>query len=256
MSFARSVWTVWLRYFAVYRKNLWYGLVTTFVEPILYLMSFGFGLGGVIGEIDAGGGRSVPYRAFVLTGLFGQTLLFQAFFDAAYGGFVRMYYQKVFQAIAVTPVTLSEVLWGELLWCATRATLSASVVVAIGIAIGDFHLMGSLALVPFAFLVGLLFGALGMLIAGWARTIESISYPQYLLIFPMFLFCGVFFPLSNLPGWVQAVASILPLTSVLSIARALALGLEGTVWSVPLVLLWTVILVPAARRSMKRRLLA
>lgn len=256
MNFARSVWTVWLRYFAVYRKNLWYGLITTFVEPVLYLMSFGFGLGGVIGEIDAGGGRFVPYRAFVLAGLFGQTLLFQAFFDAAYGGFVRMYYQKVFQAIAVTPVTLSEVLWGELLWCATRATLSASVVVAIGIAIGDFHLAGALVLVPFAFLVGLLFGALGMLIAGWARTIESISYPQYLLIFPMFLFCGVYFPLSNLPEGVRVVASILPLTSVLSIARALALGLESTIWSLPLVLLWTAILVPAARRSMKRRLLA
>lgn len=255
MSFSRSIYTVWLRYFAVFRKNFWYGVITTFMEPLLYLASFGFGLGSVIGELNVDGGI-VGYRAFVLAGLIGQTVLFQSFFEAAYGGFVRMYYQKVFQAIAVTPITLSEVLWGELLWCSTRATVSASVIFIIGVAIGDFRPEGAIGLLPLIFLGSLMFASLGMLVAGWSKTIEAISYPQYLLIFPMFLFCGVFYPITNLPEWIQWPAQVLPLTPLLSLTRALVLDFRFEYWTVPLLLGWTCALVPLARKKMRSRLLA
>ena len=217
-----AIGLVWSRYFAVFRKNLSYTLMTTFVEPILYLLSFGFGVGSMVGDLHAGG-TTVSYRAFVLAGIVGQTVLMQGFFDAAYGAFVRMYYQKIFQAIAVTPVTLSEVLWGELIWCASRATLSASAVLLIGVAIGDFNPWGALALLPLCFLFSLIFSALGLFFAAKAETIESINYPQYLFVFPMFLFCGVFFPMTNLPGAFVHFAFFLPLTPVLSLSRTLTL---------------------------------
>lgn len=255
MSSFESIRTVWMRYFAVFRKNIWYGLMTTFVEPILYLASFGFGLGSIIGVIEVGG-ITVSYRSFVLAGLVGQTLLFTAFFDGAYGGFVRMYYQKIFQAISVTPVTLSEVLWGEILWCSSRAMLSASVVLLIGILLGDFSIGGAVLLAPVAFLVAILFSGLGMLVAALARTIESISYPQYLFVFPMFLFCGVYFPLQHLPSWVQGTAALLPLTPALSMTRALVLGFPLDVWALPFLIIWTVGLVAIARRAMTKRILA
>lgn len=258
MSGLRAVFIVWLRHYAVFRKDIAYGLVTTFVEPLLYLGSFGFGLGQVIGSIDAGdpAHAQVPYRAFVLAGLIGQTVLFTAFFEAAYGGFVRMYYQRIFQAIAVTPITLSEVLWGELLWCASRGTVSAAMILVIGAVLGDFSPWGCLVVLPVVCLAAVLFSAMGMLVAAVSRTIESISYPQYLLIFPMFLFCGVYFPLAQLPGWGRAIAALLPLTALLSLSRTLLLGFGAEWWALPLLLLWTLPVVPWARACMRRRVVS
>ena len=99
MTSANAVFCVWRRYFAIYRKNYLFGLITTFVEPALYLLSFGFGVGGMIGAISVGG-QDLTYRQFVFAGIVTQTIMFQGFFEAAYGGFVRMYYQKIFKAIA------------------------------------------------------------------------------------------------------------------------------------------------------------
>src|SRR6476660_144149 len=142
---------VWLRYFDVYRKSIVYSVVTTFVEPLLYLVAFGFGLGGMIKSIHADG-AAVSYRQFIFAGIVGQTILFQAFFEAAYGSFIRMYYQRVFQAIATTPITLSEVLWAELIWDASKATFASSAVLLIGTAMGDFSPLGALIALPLCFL--------------------------------------------------------------------------------------------------------
>jgi lipooligosaccharide transport system permease protein len=248
-----AIYAVWLRYFAVFRKNWFYGLVTTFVEPLLYLVSFGLGLGALIGTLHMGG-ASVSYRSFVLAGIVAQTVLLQGFFEAAYGGFIRMYYQRIFQAISVTPVTLSEVLWGEIAWGASRATFSACAVLGVGILIGDFSVVGALALVPLCFVFSAIFAAMGLLVAARSKTIESISYPQYLLVFPMFLFCGVFFPLSQLPLALQRVTWLLPLTPILSLVRTLALGFPLEIQAPFLVLFWVVLLVPVSRKLMMARL--
>ena len=244
---------VWLRYFDVFRKNLFYGLFTTYMEPLLYLLSFGFGLGAMVGPIHSDG-NTVPYRAFILGGIVAQTLLFQSFFESAYGGFVRMYYQRIFQVMAITPVTLSEVLWGELLWDASKATFGASAVLLIGVVIGDFSPLGALASIPLCFLGGLIFAGLGLWVSAVSTTIEDIAYPQYLAVFPMFLFCGIFFPLSNLPHIAQIFAWCLPLTSLLSLLRWLLLGFPFALRAIPILLFWSTTLVLLSRRTMIRRL--
>ncbi|HQT26081.1 MAG TPA: hypothetical protein PLK99_05705, partial [Burkholderiales bacterium] len=107
-----SLWgimQVWLRYFSVFYKGIGYYLVTTFIEPVLYMLAFGYGVGGLIGDLSTGGVH-LTYRSFVFSGIIAQTVLFQGFYEGAYGGFIRMYYQKIFHAISVTPITLSEVL--------------------------------------------------------------------------------------------------------------------------------------------------
>ena len=256
MSVADSLWgvrCVWLRYFDVFRKSLAYYLVTTFVEPFFYLLAFGVGVGSLVGSLQAGGDE-VSYRRFVFSGILGQTVLFQGFFEASYGGFVRMYYQKIFNAMAVTPITLSEVLWGELLWDAGKGTVAAGIVAAIGALIGDFPPYAPLVVLPVAFAASLLFASMGLAVAARSRTIEEISYPQYLLVFPMFLFCGVFFPVESLPRALQWVAWILPLTSVNSLMRTLTLGFPFQAWSVPILAVWLVALVAFSRRAMVGRL--
>jgi len=244
---------VWLRYFDVYRKSLLYSVVTTFVEPMLYLIAFGFGLGGLVKSIQVDH-AAVSYRQFVFAGIVGQTLLFQAFFEAAYGSFIRMYYQRVFQAIATTPITLSEVLWAEIIWDSTKATFACLAVLLIGTVLGDFSVAGALLTLPLCFVCAFIFSGLGVLVAARSRTIEDISYPQYLLIFPMFLFCGIFFPMENLPRILQWLAWALPLTSVVSLVRTLTLGFPFRVQALPILLLWLAVLVPWSRTAMTRRL--
>jgi lipooligosaccharide transport system permease protein len=248
-----GVWCVWRRFFRVFIKSLPYYLATTFLEPLLGLLAFGWGVGKLVGGLDVQGVH-LSYRSFVFTGIVAQTLLFQGFFEGAFGAFVRMYYQRIFQSIAITPITLSEVLWGELLWDTTKATVAAEVVVLIGVGTGNFPPQSLLTLLPICTVAALLFSAMGLTAAGMASTIESLSYPQYLLVFPMFLFCGVFYPIDNLPQGLQVLAWCLPLTSVIAIIRNLTLGLPLPGRALPIVLAWTVASVWVARRTMFRRL--
>ena len=256
MSVLDSLWAVrcvWLRYFDVFRKSLRFYLVTTFSEPILYLLSFGLGVGALVGTVKVHG-MEVSYRSFVFAGIIGQTVLFQGFYEASFGAFVRMYYQKIFGAMAVTPITLSEVLWGELLWDASKATVAAEVVTLIGVALGDFRPLALLTVLPVAFLSSLLFAGLGLTVAARAQSIDAISYPQYLIIFPMFLFCGVFYPIESLPVALQWLAWALPLTSVVSLVRTLTLGFPFQPWAAPILVAWLLLLVFFSRRSMFGRL--
>jgi len=244
---------VWLRYYAVFVKSLPYYLVTTFLEPLLYLVSFGIGVGSLVGNVHTQG-TELTYRSFIFSGVIAQTVLFQGFFEGAFGAFVRMYYQRIFQAVAITPITLTEVLWGELLWDATKGMVAAQVVALIGVLTGDFPASALLTLLPVTFLCSLLFSALGLAAAAYSRSIEELSYPQYLLVFPMFLFCGVFYPIDALPAVFQTIAWFFPLTSVNSLIRTLTLGLPFQIQSIAILLVWLVVLVTVAQRSMYRRL--
>lgn len=92
--------------------------------------------------------------------------------------------------------------------------------------------------------------------AAISRTIEEISYPQYLLVFPMFLFCGVFFPIEQLPAFLQPVAALLPLTGIAALVRFALLGLPVQAWDLVVPLVWLLVLVPLSRRMMRRRLIS
>ncbi|HXL72922.1 MAG TPA: ABC transporter permease, partial [bacterium] len=107
---------------------------------------------------------------------------------------------------------------------------------------------------PVCFLSSVLFSAMGLAAAGYSRSIDELSYPQYLLVFPMFLFCGVFYPIENLPSFLQKVAWFFPLTSVNSIVRYITVGFPLQIQAIPILLAWLITLVYIARRSMFKRL--
>lgn len=248
-----GIWCVWQRYYSAFLKSLGYYLLTTFLEPIFYLLSFGLGVGALVGGITTQGVH-MSYRSFIFSGIIAQTVLFQGFYEGSFGAFVRMYYQKIFQAIAITPITLSEVLWGELLWDTTKATAAAEVVALIGVVTGDFQPLCLLTILPVSFAGAFLFSAMGLASAGYSRTIDELSYPQYLLIFPMFLFCGVFYPVESLPKALQMIAWVFPLTSVNSLLRSLTLGLPFQLQAVPLLFLWLAVMAWVSRKAMFKRL--
>ena len=253
----RAIWLVWKRYFAIFRKSWVYGLVVTVTEPLLILFAFGFGLGRMMDDGVPFRGVQLEYREFVLAGVCGQAVLLQGYFEGAYGSFVRMYYQRIFQAIAVTPITLSEVLWAELFWDATRASFSAVMILAIGVAIGDFEPLGALLAAPLVCVGGLLFGSMGVFFSGLSKTIEALNYPQYLVAIPMFLFCGVFFPIEQMPLWLQPVVYALPLSALIEAVRGLTLPqLSFPWWTLGSLAVWVMILIPSARWAMTRRLVS
>jgi len=214
------LWKVWRRDFDVFMKTYKVNFFPPLLEPIFYLVALGFGLGGLIPQI-----QGIPYMQFIATGLVAISMMYGSFFECTYGSFVRMYYQKTFDAIIATPVSVEEVIAGELIWGATRSLINSAIVLAIVAAFGLISSPFSLFVPLFAFLIGLMFSALAMCFTAIAPNIDFFNYPGFLFITPMFLLCGTFFPLSLLPQAVQTFALVfLPLTHAVILSRGLILG--------------------------------
>ncbi len=236
----RSAWIVWLRNKDVFMKTYKVNFIPPFVEPLLYLLALGFGVGSFVNVVE-----NIPYPRFIAPALIAITIMNSSFFECTFASYVRMYYQKTFDAIISTPLSIEEVITGEILWGATRSTISATIMLPVLAAFGVIDLPSSLLLIPFAFIAGFLFAAIGMCFTAIVPNIDSLSYPSFLFITPMFLFSGTFFPLSILPVQLQYFAlAALPLTHVVIIARSLALASPGALALAPLSLAWIVLVLP------------
>ncbi len=214
------VWKVWHRNFDVFTKTIRVNFLPSLLEPILYLMAFGFGLGGFIPSIQ---GQS--YIGFIAPALVAISVMNGAFFECTFASFVRMYFQKTFDAIVATPVSVEEVVAGELLWGATRATFNTTIVLAVVAAFGLISSPLFLIVIPLAFFGGLMFASIAMCFTSVAPNIDFFNFPSFLFLTPMFFLCGTFFPLTSLPTTVQGVAmAVLPLTHVVNVVRGLVSG--------------------------------
>ena len=252
---SRRLLRVWQRNLLVYRKTWKISFVPPLTEPLLYLTAFGVGLGGLVGTL-AYGDAAVGYTAFIAPGVIAINIMQGAFFENTYSSFVRMYYQKTFDAMLATPLTLDEVITGEILWGATKAVIGTLLMMVVVSLFGLLQFPHALLLVPAAFLGGLAFACAGMICTALVPTIETFNLPIFLFVTPMFLFSGTFFPVTNLPGWAQLLAQALPLTHLVELCRSLALGRFTSAALVAVVYLavWSAVLFPLAVLGMRRRL--
>src|SRR5208283_637283 len=161
------VWKVWRRNFDVFTKTIKVNFLPSLLEPILYLLAFGFGLGGLIPSV-----QGQPYIDFIAPALVAISIMNGAFFECTFASFVRMYFQKTFDAIVATPVSVEEVVAGELLWGATRSTINSSIVLAVVAAFGLVSTPLALLMVPLAFFGGLMFGSIAMCFTAAAPNID------------------------------------------------------------------------------------
>lgn len=255
-QFSRRVFRVWRRNFTVYGKTWKISFLPPLLEPMLYILAFGVGLAVMVGQVPLGG-RTLSYTAFIAPALVAVAIMYNAFFECTYNSFVRMYYQKTFDALLATPLNLEEIILGEMLWAATKSVIAATLMGLVISLFGYFEYPGALLLVPLAALGGLFFAGFGMICTALVPGIETFNLPIFLGITPMFLFSGTFFPLNNLPGWAQSFAQLLPLTHLVALVRGCALGL----WSGELLLsllylvLAAALLLPLAIALMVRRIL-
>ena len=254
-KFSHRVFRVWQRNFGIYQQNWKISFIPPLLEPLLYILAFGVGLAVMVGEFKISG-RTLTYPQFIAPALVSVAIMHNAFFETTYNSFVRMYYQKTYDALLATPLNLEEIILGEMLWAATKSLIATVLRGGMISLFGGFDYPGALLLVPLAVLGGLCFAALGMICTALVPGIETFNLPIFLGITPMFLFSGTFFPLQNLPGWAQGVAQLLPLTHLVAMVRGAALSLwsSGLWLAVLYLLLATTILLPLAIALMVRRI--
>jgi lipooligosaccharide transport system permease protein len=242
---------VWQRHWTVYTKLYKTSFALNFAEPALYLVAMGFGLGTFVRDI-----HGVPYVKFIAPGIIASSSMFAAVYECTYGTYIRMTFQKTFDAILATPVNLDDLVAGELVWGATKSVIFG---ITITIVIALFGFVDSpliLLAIPFIFLCGLIFAGLSVMFAAIVTGIDSFSYFYTLFMTPLFLFSGIFFPLDSMPRVVTDLAFFTPLYHLVNICRALSAGAAaGAVWSMIWIIVVVALLAPFPFRLMRRRII-
>jgi len=247
---------VWQRNAVVYRRIWKINFLVPLLEPVFYLLAFGYGMSSLIGKVSFEG-QELSYVVFITPSLLAIAMMYNSFFETTYASFVRMYYQKTFDAMLATPLSLDEVITGEIIWGATKSFIATAIMLGVVTLFGLVHYPHVLLILPFSFIAGIAFGAIGMFFTGIIPTIDGFNLPIFLFITPMFLFSGTFFPISSLPGWAQKLALLFPLTHLVNAARCLCLGVIGVdlLWAMSYLTIFSFIFFPLALMTMRRRLI-
>jgi lipooligosaccharide transport system permease protein len=243
---------VWRRNFLVWRKLALPSILGNLADPLIYMLGLGYGLGVMLPTIEG-----QPYIAFLAAGTVCASTMNAATFEALYSSFSRMHVQKTWDAILNTPLALGDVLAGELFWAATKSLFSGAAILIVISIMGLTH--GPLVLwaLPAIVLTGLAFAALGLIWNALAPSYDFFMYYFTLFITPMTLISGVFFPTDQLPGWLAAIGSLLPLAQGVALVRPLLAGQFPVAPLLPIALLLvtTVVAFAIALHLTQRRLL-
>jgi lipooligosaccharide transport system permease protein len=240
---------VWQRHLTVYTKLYKSSIVLNFVEPVMYLVALGLGLGAFVKEING-----VPYINYIAPGIVASSAMFAASFECTYGTYVRMTYQRTFDAILATPVGISDLVAGELMWGATKGIIYGTIITIVISAFGLVESAMIVLLIPFLFVGALIFAEVAVISAALAPGIDTFNYYYTLFMTPMFLFSGIFFPIESLPPVVAKIAFFTPLYHLVNVSRSFANGNVPT-WDIVWLLAATAIIAPYPFRLMRRRIL-
>jgi lipooligosaccharide transport system permease protein len=210
---------VWRRNFLVWRKLAVTSLLGNLADPMFYMLGLGYGLGALLPQVDG-----IPYITFLAAGTVCYSTMNSATFEALYSGFSRMHVQRTWDAIMNAPVNLDDILLAEALWAASKSVLSGVAILAIIWVLGLSHSPLTLWVLPLTLLIGLAFAGLGLTMTALAPSYDFFMYYFTLVVTPMVLLCGVFFPVSQLPPALQAVSGVLPLTHAIELVRPLVNG--------------------------------
>ena len=249
----RHAAAVWRRNASMYARTWKWNILPNFFEPVFYLAAVGIGVGGYI-ERMAG----MSYVEFLAPGLVCVAAMNGASYEVTYNVFVRMNFEKAYDAMLTTPLETDDVLVGEVLWALTRALIYGGCFFIIIAIAGLAPLPRALLALPAMLLGGLLFAALGVTFALLVSTIDVFSFYFTLFLTPLFLFSDVFFPLEERlsPFW-QNVAEVLPLLHPVRLARAAFSGhvqWPTLLWDVAYILGLSTVLLAIATRTARRRL--
>ena len=206
----------------VYRHG-WLVILSGFFEPLFYLGSIGFGLGALIGTVNGPGGQPISYQLFVAPALLASAAMNGAIAEGTFNFFFKLRYNKTFDAILSTPLSPGDVAVGELVWALIRGGIYAIAFVIVMAVLGLIVSPLVILAVPAALLIGFAFGAVGMAATSYMRTWQDFDLIQ-LVILPLFLFSGTFYPLDAYPEALRVVVQLTPLYQGVDLLRSLVVG--------------------------------
>jgi lipooligosaccharide transport system permease protein len=206
----------------VYRHG-WIVILSGFFEPLFYLGSIGFGLGALIGTVNGPGGQPISYQLFVAPALLASAAMNGAIAEGTFNFFFKLRYNKTFDAILSTPLSPGDVAVGELVWALIRGGIYAIgfliVMAILGLAVSPWVILA----LPAALLIGFAFGGIAMAATSFMRTWQDFDLIQ-LVVLPMFLFSGTFYPVDAYPEGLRLFVQATPLYQAVDLLRALAVG--------------------------------
>ncbi len=214
-----SMLSVWRRDLFVWRKMIVSSALFNFGEPFIYLLGLGLGLGSFIGEMEG-----VSYLTFLASGLIASSAMNTATYEGLFSVYTRLVPQQTYEGMLATSLEVDDIVGGEMLWCATKALFSSSSILLVGILIGAIDQWQAILCIPLFFLIGLCFAGPAIVVSSLSPSYEYFNYYVTLLLTPMFIFCGVFYPVRTLPDFIQPFVQLLPLSHAIALVRPLASG--------------------------------
>ncbi|MFP5518317.1 MAG: ABC transporter permease [Bdellovibrionia bacterium] len=240
---------VWQRNWLFFKKTWLVSLFWVVIEPVFYLGAIGFGLGAFVSNI-----QGMSYIEFFFPALLCSTAMMVSFFEGTYGSYTKLTHIKTYSTIMLTPIGPNEIIFGEILWSASKGFFG---VLGVSLVAGFFGLLQDanlLIALPVLFLIALSFASFAMLMTSVARNYDSFIYSTSGIIVPMSLLSGTYFPLEQLPTALKYVAYVFPLTHGVSAVRNIIAGNFSWVIGVNIFVLLVFILVFSSIASRRIRL--
>ena len=214
-----SFWPVVMRNLLVWKKLAGPSILGNIAEPLITLVAFGYGVGSLIGQIDG-----MPYIEYLASGSVAVSAALAATFEALYSAYSRMAVQKTWDSILNAPIALDDIVFAEMLWAAIKALFSCTAILVVIFLLGISRAPTMLLALLVLGLAGVTFASIGLVFNAVAKGYDFFTYYFTLVITPMTFLSGVYFPISQMPAWLQGVAQVLPLKAAVDLVRPLVLG--------------------------------
>ena len=212
-------WPVLLRNLLVWKKLAVPSMIGNIAEPLITLVAFGYGLGSMIGQVEG-----LPYIEYLASGSVAVSAALAATFEALYSAYSRMQVQKTWDSIMNAPIALDDIVFAEMLWAAMKSLFSVAAILAVIFALDISRAPTMLLALPVLGFVGITFASIALVFNALAKGYDFFTYYFTLVLTPMTFLSGVYFPINQMPGWLQSVAQVLPLTAAVDIVRPLMIG--------------------------------
>jgi len=207
-----------------YRRTWKGSIYSSLFNPLLYLGAMGLGLGSLVDRHGTGHIGGVSYLVFLAPGLLAAQAMQTAVFECTYPVFGSTKWSKTYYGAAASPLRPGDIFYGHQLFAALRLLMNCAMFLAVMAAFGAVRSPVAIAELPAAVLTGLAFAGP---VEAWAITRtrdSSFNMIFRFVMIPLFLFSGTFFPVTQLPGWIQPVAYVTPLWHGVALCRGIALG--------------------------------
>ena len=212
-------WPVVLRNLLVWKKLAVPSIVGNIAEPLITLVAFGYGVGALVGQIDG-----LPYIQYLASGSVAASAALAATFEGLYSAYSRMAVQKTWDSILNAPIALDDIVFAEMLWAALKALFSCAAILVVIFVLGISRAPSMLLALPVLGLAGVTFASLALVFNALAKGYDFFTYYFTLVVTPMTFLSGVYFPIAQMPPWLQGIAQVLPLKAAVDLVRPLVLG--------------------------------